>query len=90
MLSQISTQLSQLAEQAATQEARKSFVEASKSIQTTSDVSSLLLSQDIGIHIVEKFDHDYVLGIAKRVTDARKEIYDGIGKGIAKVLKAHT
>ncbi|KAH8106992.1 actin cytoskeleton organization protein [Cristinia sonorae] len=73
VLRDISTHLQQLAEQTATPETRKLFVESSKSIQSSSG-----------------FDHDYVLGVAKKITDARKEIYEGIGKGIVKVLKAHS
>ncbi|THH26464.1 hypothetical protein EUX98_g7719 [Antrodiella citrinella] len=59
VLKGISTQLLQLAEQTATAETRRSFVEASRSIQASSG-----------------FDHDYVLNVAKRVTDARKDIYE--------------
>ncbi|TCD64660.1 hypothetical protein EIP91_003821 [Steccherinum ochraceum] len=73
VLKEFSAQLLQLAEQAATQETRKSFVESSKSIQISSG-----------------FDHDYVLNVAKKTTDARRDIYKGIGEGITKVLKTHS
>lgn len=34
-------------------------------------------------------DHDFVLNIAKKVTDSRKLILDGVGKGISRVCKNH-
>ncbi|CAL1704660.1 unnamed protein product [Somion occarium] len=36
------------------------------------------------------FDHDFVLGVAKKTTDARKQTYEGIAKGLAKVVKNHS
>jgi len=32
-----------------------------------------------------EIDHDFVLGVAKRVTDARKRVQEGMGKGVAKL-----
>jgi len=32
-----------------------------------------------------EIDHDFVLNVAKRATDARKKIQEGIGKGVAKL-----
>ncbi|KAI0721082.1 N-acetyltransferase B complex non catalytic subunit-domain-containing protein [Cerioporus squamosus] len=34
-------------------------------------------------------DHDFVLNVAKKITDARKQVYDGIGKGMAKLAKTY-
>ncbi|KAI0670373.1 actin cytoskeleton organization protein [Trametes maxima] len=34
-------------------------------------------------------DHDYVLNVAKKITDARKQIVDGVGKGLVRVTKTH-
>ncbi|TBU65814.1 N-acetyltransferase B complex non catalytic subunit-domain-containing protein [Dichomitus squalens] len=34
-------------------------------------------------------DHDFVLNVAKKITESRKQILEGVGKGIAKVTKAH-
>ncbi|OBZ75813.1 N-alpha-acetyltransferase 25, NatB auxiliary subunit [Grifola frondosa] len=34
-------------------------------------------------------DHDFVLGIARKVTDARKQILEGVGKGVARICKNH-
>ncbi|KAH9901395.1 actin cytoskeleton organization protein [Cubamyces lactineus] len=34
-------------------------------------------------------DHDFVLNVAKKITDARKNIADGIGKGMVRVCKTH-
>ncbi|KAL4251731.1 MDM20/NAA25 family protein [Abortiporus biennis] len=35
------------------------------------------------------FDHDFVLGVARKTTDAKKHVLEGVGKGIQKVLKNH-
>ncbi|KAI0807388.1 N-acetyltransferase B complex non catalytic subunit-domain-containing protein [Fomes fomentarius] len=34
-------------------------------------------------------DHDFVLNVAKKITEARKQIFDGLGKGMAKLAKTH-
>ncbi|OSC97114.1 actin cytoskeleton organization protein [Trametes coccinea BRFM310] len=34
-------------------------------------------------------DHDFVLNVAKKITDARKQITDGVGKGLVRVCKTH-
>ncbi|KAI0362109.1 actin cytoskeleton organization protein [Trametes cingulata] len=34
-------------------------------------------------------DHDFVLNVAKKITDARKQIADGVGKGMVRVTKTH-
>ncbi|KAH9946109.1 N-acetyltransferase B complex non catalytic subunit-domain-containing protein [Epithele typhae] len=34
-------------------------------------------------------DHDFVLNVAKKITDSRKQILDGVGKGIVKLCKTH-
>ncbi|KAI0082628.1 actin cytoskeleton organization protein [Panus rudis PR-1116 ss-1] len=36
------------------------------------------------------FHHDYVLNVAKKVTDSRKQTFEGISKGIRKVIKNHS
>ena len=33
--------------------------------------------------------HDFVLNVAKGVTDSRKKVLEGIGKGMAKLNTAH-
>lgn len=87
----MSKSLLQLAKRSATQETRKAFVEASKRIQAPIGVS--LLSFELSAYILtapNQFDHDYVLGVAKKATDARKDIFEGIGKGIERVVKTHS
>ncbi|KAJ6596969.1 actin cytoskeleton organization protein [Mycena vulgaris] len=34
-------------------------------------------------------DHDFVLGVAKKLTDARKKVTEGVGKGIARVCTSY-
>jgi N-terminal acetyltransferase B complex non-catalytic subunit len=36
-----------------------------------------------------QIDHDFVLNIAKKETDARKKILEGFGKGIARICSSH-
>lgn len=33
--------------------------------------------------------HDFVLNVAKSVTDSRKKVLEGVGKGMAKLNAAH-
>jgi len=35
-------------------------------------------------------DHDFVLNVAKKVTEARKKVHDGIGNGVTKICKTYT
>jgi N-terminal acetyltransferase B complex non-catalytic subunit len=35
-----------------------------------------------------QIDHDFVFGIAKKVTEARKKVLEGVGKGLARVSSA--
>ncbi|KZP19497.1 hypothetical protein FIBSPDRAFT_920120 [Athelia psychrophila] len=37
----------------------------------------------------ELIDHDFVLEVAKKVTDARKKVHEGIGKGLAKICTTY-
>ncbi|KAL0946591.1 hypothetical protein HGRIS_012792 [Hohenbuehelia grisea] len=36
-----------------------------------------------------EIDHDFVFGVAKRVTDSRKKVLDGVGKGIVRVCSSY-
>ncbi|KII88399.1 hypothetical protein PLICRDRAFT_54238 [Plicaturopsis crispa FD-325 SS-3] len=38
----------------------------------------------------EAIDHDFVLNVAKKVTDSRKKVLEGVGKGIAKVCSNYS
>jgi len=40
------------------------------------------------IRQIKEIDHDYVLDVAKKVTDARKKVREGLGKGLEKICKA--
>jgi hypothetical protein len=50
-------------------------------VQSDVIISSILTHTQI--------EHDFVLNIAKKVTDARKKALEGAGQGIAKVCKNH-
>ena len=39
--------------------------------------------------ISKLLDHDFVANIAKKVTESRKQVLDGVGKGVVKVCKNH-
>jgi N-terminal acetyltransferase B complex non-catalytic subunit len=36
-----------------------------------------------------KINHDFVLNVAKRVTEARKKVQEGLGKGVAKLCTTY-
>jgi len=38
---------------------------------------------------IEQITHDFVLNVAKSVTDSRKKVLEGVGKGLAKLNAAH-
>ncbi|KAI0748133.1 N-acetyltransferase B complex non catalytic subunit-domain-containing protein [Daedaleopsis nitida] len=77
----------------------------SKSVAVLAEVSTALISRseaeasaDARKAIVDAckpiihesgLDHDFVLNVAKRITDARKQIYEGLGKGMTKLVKTH-
>ncbi|CAK5277392.1 unnamed protein product [Mycena citricolor] len=37
----------------------------------------------------DQIDHDFILNVAKKATDSRKKVLDGIGKGIAKICTTY-
>jgi len=41
------------------------------------------------VQCVPEIHHDFCLDVAKRVTDARKKIREGLGRGIERLCKAH-
>ncbi|KAI0726631.1 actin cytoskeleton organization protein [Fomitopsis betulina] len=73
VLEEMSAALVKLAEEGATVDSRKAFVESCKPVW---DASGLL-------------DHDFVSNISKKVTESRKLVLDGVGKGVVKVCKSH-
>ncbi|TFK42516.1 actin cytoskeleton organization protein [Crucibulum laeve] len=40
--------------------------------------------------ITSELDHDFVLNIAKRVSDSRKKVLEGIGKGMGKICSSYS
>ncbi|KAJ6502477.1 actin cytoskeleton organization protein [Mycena sanguinolenta] len=51
--------------------------------QRKSFVDACALTIDLNI------DHDFVLGVAKKMTDSRKKVTEGVGKGIARVCTTY-
>jgi len=41
------------------------------------------------LQAISEFDHDFILDVGKKVTDARKKVIEGIGKGIKRVCVNH-
>lgn len=80
-----------MGQEVGTAEGRKAFVQASSSSQTSTGVSSHPHSSHK--HTILKrtqFDHDFVFNVAKKATDARKQVFEGIAKGLEKVVKNHS
>jgi N-terminal acetyltransferase B complex non-catalytic subunit len=36
-----------------------------------------------------QIDHDFVLGVAKKLTDSRKKVTEGVGKGMARLCASY-
>lgn len=43
----------------------------------------------VDLSIVEKIDHDFVLNVAKKTTDARKKWLEGLAKGIPRICSTY-
>lgn len=83
----MSEELSKLGAQEGTSENRKRFVEACKLLEELPEVRALsfLTSGALVEGIFRQLEHDFVMDVAKKVTDSRKRILDGLGKGTAKL-----
>lgn len=68
-------------EQEGTADRRKVFVDACSPI--TSEVREADVHSLCRPHCFSQIDHDFILDVAKRVTDARKKVTEGVGKGLA-------
>lgn len=72
----------------ATQDQRKTFTDAASVYLKDTPVATNPIFTEVWL-ISLQIDSDSVLNIAKKVTDARKKVLDGVGQGIVKVCKAH-
>ena len=36
-----------------------------------------------------QISHDFLVGVVKNITDARKKVLEGVGKGITKICTSH-
>ncbi|KAI0035924.1 N-acetyltransferase B complex non catalytic subunit-domain-containing protein [Vararia minispora EC-137] len=44
--------------------------------------------KDLRMH--SQLTHEYILDIAKKITDSRKKVLDGVGKGVKRIVQTHT
>ncbi len=82
------------AEEQATAERRKAFTDACKPIIHEAEVRCCAWLERVSVADLHQtqthqLDHDFVLNVAKKVTDARKQVLEGVGKGMTKVMKNH-
>ena len=91
ILNQLSSELKKLAEAQADPAVRTTFVDACKALEGSTDVSSFsLLSEPASLtDNLAQLDHESIVGAAKKVTDARKAIFEGISSGTAKIAKTY-
>ncbi|KAH9935019.1 N-acetyltransferase B complex non catalytic subunit-domain-containing protein [Fomitopsis serialis] len=73
VLEEMSATLVKLGEEGATIDSRKAFVESCKPVWGPSGL----------------LDHDFVSTISKKVTESRKLVLEGVGKGVVRVCKNH-
>lgn len=84
----MSADLIKLSETEATVESRRLFVEETKLIQCVDEVRSRRLF--LYLHSSPpsfQISHEFCLETAKKVTDARKRVIEGLGKGFEKITK---
>ena len=91
ILNQLSSELKKLAEAQADPAVRTTFVDACKVLEGSTEVSSFsLLSEPASLtDNLAQLDHESIVGAAKKVTDARKAIFEGISSGTAKIAKTY-
>lgn len=82
----MSSLLVKASEAAATAETRKAFIDACMPVSQNLKVGCMLLL-DISVAQARhgQVDHDFVLEVAKKVSDGRKKVLSGVGQGIIKV-----
>lgn len=86
----MSAALVSYSEKEGTAERRKEVVEACTPVTFKTGVRSFRYRAcTIPMTAHTQIDHDFVLQVAKRVTDARKQITEHVGKGMVRVCKTH-
>lgn len=88
----MSTALIKFGEAEGSSERRRAFVQACTAVTIEQvrpsflrDLFWILTMISTGLQLT----HDFVLNVAKSVTDSRKKVLEGIGKGMAKLNAAH-
>ena len=90
VLTDMSAELKKLAQVESDSVTRSTFIDACKLIEGSSEVRFLGWSPSRSKFMnMLQLDLEYISGVAKKVTDARKAIFGGISNGIVKVSKSH-
>jgi N-terminal acetyltransferase B complex non-catalytic subunit len=84
---EIGSQLIKISELEGTTDKRKQFVEYCKALQTHSEVSFICAFETMPCSLATKITHEYVLDMAKKLTDSQKKVMEGVGKGIERICK---
>jgi N-terminal acetyltransferase B complex non-catalytic subunit len=85
---EIGSQLIKISELEGTTDKRKQFVEYCKALQTHSEVSFFIYAfKTMPCSLATKITHEYVLDMAKKLTDSQKKVMEGVGRGIERICK---
>ena len=88
-LAEMSSELEKLAKAESQMDRQTAFVGYWKDVEA-SEVYPKILHREGVIDELSQFNAEYVSGVAKKVTEARSQILEGISKGAAKVSKTYT
>lgn len=90
VLEEIGTEMTKFGETLGTQETRKVFVDSCTDLEAFPAVCRCLVLECARLTMSLQLTHERILDIAKNVTDARKKLAVGSGKGYKKVAKVHS
>ncbi|KIY43365.1 actin cytoskeleton organization protein [Fistulina hepatica ATCC 64428] len=57
--------------------------------EATAEARSAFVDASVSLMYVVQLDHDFVLGVAKKTTDARKKMIEGFGKGMQRICTTY-
>lgn len=90
VLREMSSELLKIGNSEGTIDSRKAFVDGCKLVTALTEVSSPFLPiWPLFKSHYPQIDHDFVLNVAKRVTDARKRVQEGMGRGVSKLCATY-
>jgi N-terminal acetyltransferase B complex non-catalytic subunit len=82
-------QLIKIGENDGTVEGRRAFVDETKLVRCVPEVCPNLSTPSTKrSSILSQIHHDFCLDVAKKVTDARRKVREGFGRGIERICKA--